>query len=118
MTRPTSAGIALAALLFAACSYASVYESVTSEAEVGVPAEQIVASDCGLDGMAFDHDGSMWVATAISDSERSGTPPGFTPENDVGTIVLLSEDEAAYTSSQGRVVPLTRLPGELRIDGC
>jgi hypothetical protein len=100
------------------CAWTSVYASVTGPAQVGAPAELIVFSDCGLDNMVFDHDGSLWAPIAISESERSDTPEGFTPHNDVGAMVLLADGTAEYRSSLGRIVPLNRLPGELVLKGC
>ena len=106
------------ALLLGACSYSDTYGPVTEPAEVGVEAELIVATDCGLDNMVFDHDGSLWVPAAIDDRERHGTPDGFETDNDSGAIVLVSEDEAEYRSSLGRVIELTRLEGNLVTSGC
>lgn len=54
------AGIVTLALLLGACAYSATYGPHTSPAEIGVEAELIVASDCGLDNMVFDHDGSLW----------------------------------------------------------
>ena len=110
--------VAALALLLGTCSWSSEDAPHTGPAEVGVEAELIVSSDCGIDNMVFDHDGSLWNPTVIKDSERQGTPEGFESDNDVGTIVLISEDEAEYRSSHGRVVKPSRLPGHLVITDC
>jgi len=106
------ATIAVAAI---GCDVVSVYAPHSSRARVGSSVEEIVNTDCGLDGMSFDIDGSLWVPTTIDPAERAGTPPGFAPDQDIGTLTLASADQAQYRTSLGRVVPLTRLPGEFRV---
>jgi hypothetical protein len=110
--------IAIAAILTTACHFSSEYEAHSSPAQVGVPIEFTVFTDCGLDWMAFDIDGSLWVAKTIDPADRIGTPSGFASDNDAGTLTLLSKDLAEYHTSMGRVVPLTRLPGNFVVDDC
>ena len=89
-------GFAIAVLLTTACHFSSEYEAHSSPAKIGVPIEFIVSTDCGLDWMAFDIDGSLWVAKTIDPADRVGTPSGFASDNDVGSLTLLSEDLAEY----------------------
>jgi hypothetical protein len=103
--------------VLAAC-VSTEYAPHSEPIEVGESVEQIVATDCGLDNMVFDIDGSLWVPTVITEGDREGVPAGFEPDNDTGRLTLVSEDEAEHRSSQGRVVTLRRLSGNLVVRDC
>lgn len=106
--------------LAAGCDVTSVDAPHSSPTTVGSSVEAIVSTECGLDGMSFDIDGSLWVPKDINPSERHGAPPGFDPDNDTGTLTLVSKETAEYRTSLGRVVTLARLPGnfETRDSDC
>jgi hypothetical protein len=110
--------VAVALLLTIGCTYSSVYAPLSSPAAVGDWVEYIVSTSCGLDWMSFDIDGSLWVPVSIDPADREGTPAGFAPDNDVGTLTFISEETAEYRSSQGRVIPLKRLPGNFEVQDC
>lgn len=115
MSRP----ILLAAMaLVSACTLSREYAPHSRPIEVGGSVESIVATDCGLDSAVFDIDGSLWIPTLYSDGDREGVPDGFNADNDPGTLTLVSEAEAEYRSSEGRVIPLTRVPGNLVVHDC
>jgi hypothetical protein len=103
--------------LMAACTYSAIEIPHSSAGEVGVPIRGEASVRCGLDNAVFDLDGSLWVPATIPDADREGIPEGFT-EYDVGTLTLLSDDEAEYRSSKGRVIPLTRLGGTFEVNSC
>jgi hypothetical protein len=97
--------------LVAGCDVTSEYSPHSLPTAIGSSVEEIVSTECGLDGMSFDIDGSLWVPKDISPAERHGAPPGFDPDNDMGTLTLVSRETAEYRTSHGRVVRLRRLPG-------
>jgi len=109
--------LALVALL-SACVVVSEYAPHSTPIEVGGSVESIIATDCGLDNAVFDIDGSLWVPTDLAEEDREGVPDGFQADNDTGTLTLRSEEEAEYRSSEGRVIELTRLSGNLRVQDC
>ena len=95
----------------AGCDVRSVYAPHSRATALGTSVEAIVSTECGLDGMSFDIDGSLWVPKEIGPSERHGAPTGFDPDNDVGTLTLVWPQTAEYRTSLGRVVTLIRLSG-------
>lgn len=66
---------------------------------------------CGLDFMT-DFDGSFWIPETVPAEEE----PSFYFNEDIGTMQLLAENEAVYTSSAGDAVTLSRHPGPLTTD--
>ena len=109
---------ALTVIVVLAACVSSEYAPHSDPIEVGHSVRQIVATECGLDNAVFDIDGSLWVPTVISAEDREGVPAGFEADNDNGLLTLVSEDEAEYRSSQGRVVTLRRLSGNLVVQDC
>jgi hypothetical protein len=104
-------------LLLAACTYSAEVVPHSSPVEVGDSTRGEASVRCGLDNAVFDLDGSLWVPSTIPEEDREGIPEGFA-ENDVGTLTLVSEDEAEYRSSKGRVIRLTRLSGNFEVNSC
>ena len=66
---------------------------------------------CGLDSSFPDFDGSLWD---IESSHRDG----LTDPADNGTIVLVSANEAVYTSESGRQLRLVRATGPRIVPIC
>jgi hypothetical protein len=62
---------------------------------------------CGLDFLT-DFDGSFWDPI---NPNAPGDPPAFFFNEDQGTMTLVSEDRARYTSSSGEEVSLRRHHG-------
>jgi hypothetical protein len=90
----------------------------SSPAGAGDTVSYTVYTTCGLDAMAFDIDGSLWVPATIDPADRPGTPSGFAGPDDVGTLTLVSDQAAEYRSSRGRVISLRRLSGNFESEGC
>jgi hypothetical protein len=105
-------------LLLSACVVVSEYAPHSTPIEVGGSVEWIIATDCGLDNAVFDIDGSLWVPSDLAEEDQEGVPEGFQSDNDTGTLTLRSENGAEYRSSQGRVIELNRLVGNLRVQDC
>lgn len=78
---------------------------VPSSARVvpGVVYRYTLFTHCGVTPTGFDFDGSYW------DPVAEVTPKLADPE-DVGTIQLVSPDEAVYTTAGGGVIGLRRAP--------
>jgi hypothetical protein len=104
-------------LLLAACTYSAEHAPLSSPSEVGVSVTWEVDVHCGLDNALFDLDGSLWVPTTIQERDREGVPEGF-GYYDTGTLTLVSEGEAQYRSSKGRVISLTRFVGNFVTSSC
>jgi hypothetical protein len=110
-------GLAIAlALACSACTYSSEVAPHSGPADTGVPVEWIINTSCGLDRAVFDLDGSIWTPSNIGPGDREGTAVG--DDNDIGTLTLISEVRAEYRTSQGRVIQLRRLPGDLVRNDC
>jgi hypothetical protein len=75
-----------------------------------------VYTHCGLDRSRFDFDGSFWRAIGETSDGQGNPPPGYDNPYDAGTIRVLDDGTALYTSSQGYRLRLERAasPG----DGC
>jgi hypothetical protein len=110
--------VAITLLLAQACTYSSVYAPHPSPAQIGESVAYTVGTRCGLDSMAFDIDGSLWVPVSIEAADREGTPAGFARDDDVGTLTLVSDEAAEYRSSGGRVIQLRRLAGNFEAQDC
>jgi hypothetical protein len=110
--------IAISLLVAQACTYSSIWEPHSSPAQIGESVSYTVSPRCGLDSVAFDLDGSLWVPVSIEAADREGTPAGFAKGDDVGTLKLVSDEAAEYRSSGGRVIPLRRLSGTFEAEGC
>lgn len=105
--RPT---FLLVAVLLAGCQlFAGFAEPTVQEVgelndpEIGVRYRFTVYTHCGLDTATID--GETWLFDGEPDANP---PPGFGNPMDTGTIVLLDEDHAVYTSSAGVPIQLIR----------
>ncbi len=68
-----------------------------------------VYSHCGLDRSRFDFDGSLWKAVGRTSDGQGNPPPGYDNPFDSGTIRLLPDGAAEYTSSRGVRLSLERV---------
>lgn len=109
---------AISLVVAQACTYSSIWEPYSSPAQIGGTVSYTVSPRCGLDSVAFDMDGSLWVPVSIEAADREGTPAGFAMGDDVGTLRLISAEDAEYRSSRRRVIPLRRLSGTFEAEGC
>jgi hypothetical protein len=110
--------VAISLLVVLACTYSSIWEPHSSSAQIGESVSYTVSPRCGLDSVAFDLDGSLWVPASIEAADREGTPAGFATGDDLGTLKLVSHEAAEYRSSGGRVIPLRRLARNFEAEGC
>lgn len=80
----------------------------SGDATAGVLYRYKLLSHCGLAyPLAWDFDGSFW--DPVGGGEPYANPPeGFGYTFDEGTIELVGDDQARYTSSEGVIVDLTR----------
>ena len=80
----------------------------SGDAATGVLYRYQLYSHCGLAyPLAWDFDGSFW--DPVGGGEPYANPPESIGEGvDDGTIELIGDDEARYTSSGGVIVDLTR----------
>jgi hypothetical protein len=74
--------------------------------EVGVPYRIELYTHCGIDFWTR-FDGSYWDAVNY-DNSTGNPPPGLGNPYDLGTMTLLSEEEAQYVSESGKVIGLVR----------
>lgn len=87
--------------------------SATSPAAVaGIDYPISIYTHCGLDRTRIDFDGSFWDPVGETSDGQGNPPAGYANPYDRGTIRLLPDDSAEYTSSQG-----VRLRLERRGDG-
>lgn len=77
----------------------------------GVDYPIAIYSHCGLDRARFDFDGSFWMAIGETSDDAGNPPDGYDNPYDGGTIRLLPDGTAEYTSSGGVRLPLDRLDG-------
>lgn len=77
-----------------------------------------VYTHCGLDRSRFDFDGSFWRAIGETSDGQGNPPPGYDNPYDAGTIRVLDDGTAQYTSSQGNRLRLERAASLGKGDGC
>ncbi len=90
----------------------TLFSPISGEVEEGVT-YNFDTGHCGLDFLT-DFDGSFWVPVNPNDG---GEPPGFFSSEDDGTMKLVSDDKAEYTSSDGVTVTLERHEGPYLLKG-
>lgn len=90
----------------------TLYWPVSAPVEKGVE-YSFNSGHCGLDFLT-DFDGSFWDAV---NPNEPGEPPEFFYNEDEGTMTLVSEDRALYTSSSGEEVTLRRHDGPVLLKG-
>jgi hypothetical protein len=66
---------ALALVIAQACTYSSVTAPHSSPVPIGETVSYTIYTTCGLDAMAFDIDGSLWVPTTIEPRIERERPP-------------------------------------------
>jgi hypothetical protein len=84
--------------------------------EVGVPYRIELYTHCGIDFWTR-FDGSYWDAVNY-DNSTGNPPPGLGNPYDLGTMTLLSEEEAQYVSESHKVIRFTRAPERRRGMDC
>ena len=90
----------------------TVYSPISGEVEEGTE-YHFNTGHCGLDFMT-DFDGSFWIP---ENPDEGDEPPEFFTNEDDGTMKLISEGEAEYTSSGGVMVSLQRHQGPFVLRG-
>lgn len=88
------------------------FQPVSAPVVAGVLYEYAAFTHCGFTPTTFDFDGSFWRPVAPAPAGQGANPPaGIDNPEDVGTIALVSPNQAVFTSRGGIIVPLVRVEG-------
>lgn len=73
---------------------------------------------CGFTTTTFDFDGSYWTVVGPPDDGQGNPIDGLGNPTDSGTIELVGQDQAVFTSAAGVRIQLTRGPAEGQVFLC
>jgi hypothetical protein len=107
------------AALGATVSAQTLFHPHSGVAVLGVPYHLKVYTHCGLASWGSpDFAGSFWDSVGPNDDGNGNPPPGVADPFDQGTMVLLSQNTARFTSQTGATFLFTRHIGDKVFTAC
>ena len=92
--------------------------AVSARVLPGVVYHYEALTHCGFTATTFDFDGSYWTVVGPSGDGQGNPLEGIGNPTDAGTIELVGQDQALFTSASGIEVKLTRGPAEAQTFMC
>jgi hypothetical protein len=103
----------------AAVSAQTPFHSHSGAAALGVSYHLKIYTQCGLASWGSpDFAGSFWDSVGPNDDGNGNPPPGVGNPFDQGTMVLLSQNTARFTSQTGATFLFTRHAGDKVFPAC